>query len=150
MINKDLKDAAEKAARLDLNRVTGVPQTMAERLTDFTQGLRFVQTSTRRARTNVVLNSSSGSQTPPTTGSRETTPVSDLSRGYKPYIEKLKPPVFSGHVEDWPEFRSVWTELFSELPESVQVQHVKTNVPAADAKRIAGVKTMREVWERLE
>ena len=34
MINKDLLDAAEKVARLDLDRVTGVPTTMATSLTE--------------------------------------------------------------------------------------------------------------------
>ena len=150
MIKKDLKDAAEKVSRLDVLKVTGAPQTMAERLTEFTSRLRTVQGTLRRTRTTVVLGSSIGSNASLTTGSRETIPTADSHRGYKPYIEKLKPPVFSGRVEDWPEFRSVWTELFSDLPESVQVQHVKTNVPAADSRRIAGVKTMREVWERLE
>ena len=58
--------------------------------------------------------------------------------------------MFSGKVEDWPEFRRVWADLFAELPESVQVQHIRTKVPAADAKRIAGVKTLKEVWKRLE
>ena len=38
----------------------------------------------------------------------------------------------------------------AEFPESVQVQHLKTNIPEADAKRVAGVKTMDEMWRRLE
>ena len=53
-------------------------------------------------------------------------------------------------MEDWPEFQSVWRDLVSSLPESVQVQHIKKAIPVSDAKRIAGVKDMAEVWKRLE
>ena len=77
-------------------------------------------------------------------------PMPDGYRGYKPFLERLKPPTFSGKVEDWPEFRAVWQELLADMPESVQIQHIKTNLPANDSKRIAGIKTMREVWQRLE
>ena len=69
---------------------------------------------------------------------------------YKPYIERLKPPKFSGKIEDWPDFRSVWNDLIADYPESVQVQHLKENLPEVDAKRIAGVKSMAEIWRRLE
>ena len=69
--------------------------------------------------------------------------------GYKPFLERLKPPVFSGKIEDWSEFGSVWIDLLSDHPESVQVQHLKANIPAADAKRVVGVKTMVEMWPRL-
>ena len=86
MIKKDLKDAAEKVSRLDVLKVTGAPQTMAERLTEFTSRLRTVQGTLRRTRTTVVLGSSIGSNASLTTGSRETTPTADSHRGYKPYI----------------------------------------------------------------
>ena len=65
-------------------------------------------------------------------------------------MEKVKPPTFTGKVEDWPEFRSVWNDLCSDMPESIQVQQVKTHIPPADMKRVAAVKTMKEIWERLE
>ena len=78
------------------------------------------------------------------------TPATDSSRGYEPFIEKLKPPVFLGKVEDFTEFLSVWNELLAGLPKSVQVQHIKSNIPASDSKRIAGLKTMKEVWERIK
>ena len=38
----------------------------------------------------------------------------------------------------------------SNYPEGVQVQHLKANLPTADAKRIAGVNKMSEAWKRLE
>ena len=59
-------------------------------------------------------------------------------------------PTFSGKIEDWPEFRSVWKDLMVGYPESIQIQHMKTNLPANDAKRVAGVKSMDEMWRRLE
>ena len=57
-------------------------------------------------------------------------------------MEKVKPPTVTGKVEDWPEFRSVWNDLCSDMPESIQVQQVKTHIPTADAKRVAAVKTI--------
>ena len=53
-------------------------------------------------------------------------------------------------IEDWPEFRSMWKDLMVGYPESIQIQHMKTNLPANDAKSVAGVKTMDEMWRRLE
>ena len=44
----------------------------------------------------------------------------------------------------------MWKDLLSDYPESVQVQHMKANIPAPDAKRVVGVKTMEEMWRRLE
>ena len=44
----------------------------------------------------------------------------------------------------------MWKELLTEYPDSIHVQHIKENIPAADVKRIAGVKTMVEIWRRLE
>jgi hypothetical protein len=65
-------------------------------------------------------------------------------------LEQTQQPTFSGKVEDWPEFRSVWMELLAEHPESVQVQYLRKSIPANDARHIAGVKTMGEAWRRLE
>ena len=44
----------------------------------------------------------------------------------------------------------MWKDLLAELPESVQVQHIKSHLPATDIKRIVGIRSMSEVWERLE
>ena len=73
-----------------------------------------------------------------------------VSQGYKPFIKRLKPPTLLGKVEEWPEFRSVWKDLLTELPESVQVQHIESHLLATDIKRIVGIRSMSEVWERLE
>ena len=88
------------------------------------------------------------------TPSSDTRSTPDSTRhaatGLRPFIERLKPPTFSGKIEDWPEFRSVWTELLAEYPENVQVQHLREHIPETDKKRIVGVKTMGEIWRRLE
>ena len=70
-----------------------------------------------------------------------------VSQGYKPFIERLKPPTFLGKVEEWPEFLSVWKDLLTELPESVQVQHIESHLLATDIKRIVGIRSMSEVLE---
>ena len=67
----------------------------------------YVNSDLRRSRST-----SSGSDT-----SLHSTPTlvsATSSSGYKPYIERLKAPVFSGRVEDWPEFRCVWKQLLTE------------------------------------
>ena len=92
---------------------------------------------------------STSSATPSTVSLAAATDVPS-HRGYKPYMERLKAPSFSGKVQDWPEFRSIWKELLSDYPERVQVQHLRDNVPEADKRRIAGVTTMAEVWKRLD
>ena len=65
-------------------------------------------------------------------------------------MKKLEPATFSGRVEDWPEFRSVWQDLLADIPESVQVQHLKSSIREAVAKRVTGVKSVAEIWHRLE
>ena len=106
--------------------------------------LRSIQAELRKTRST-----SSGS-----TGGSASPVVSTLSAstttGYKPFMKRLEPPVFSGNIADWPEFRSIWKDLLADFPESIQVQHLKTSIPEADAKRVAGVKTMEEMWRRLE
>ena len=38
----------------------------------------------------------------------------------------------------------------SDLPDSIQIQHFKANIPAADQKRVSAIKTMKDMWARLE
>ena len=75
---------------------------MSGRLASYSDRIRAVQTDLRRARGSVNLSggSVSGSDVQALGGS--------VTQGYKPFIEKLKPPVFSGKVEEWPEFCRVW------------------------------------------
>ena len=143
-INSNLKEAGEKVARLDQKGVTGAAATLSGRLASYSDRIRAVQTDLRRARGSVTPSGGSVS------GSGVQTLGGSVTQGYKPFIEKLKPPVFSGKVEEWPEFRRVWQDLLSGLPDSVQLQHVKTNIPTVDSKRITRLKTKKEVWKSLE
>ena len=144
-MNVDLKEAAQKLASLDQAGTIGAAQKVSRLLTQFSDRLRSIRTEIRQAR-GTVTPSSNGS----VDGSATTVPSQSATQGYKPFIERLKPPTFSGKVEEWPEFRSVWKDLLAELPESVQIQHIKSHLLAADVKRIVGIGSMSEVWERLE
>ena len=137
------REAASKLARMDLSRRTNIMQSMENNIRTYKSRLRKILADLRRVRSSITPN-------PTEVDVRSLSTVTHSARSYKPYIERLKPPTFSGKVQDWPEFRSVWKDLLSDYPESVQVQHLKANVPEADAKRISGVKTMDEIWKRLE
>ena len=141
----DLKEAAQKLASLDQAGTIGAAQKTSQMLAQFSDRLRSIRTEIRRAKGAVTPSSSES-----VNGSATTTPAVTVSQGYKPFIERLKPPTFLGKVEEWPEFRSVWKDLLAELPEIVQVQHIKSHLPATDIKRIVGIRSMSEVWERLE
>ena len=71
---------------------------MSETLASYSDRIRVVQSDLRKAR---------GSLTPSSEGSVIAPMALSLTgsvSNYKPFIEKLKPPVFSGKLEDWPEF----------------------------------------------
>ena len=139
----DYVRAGEKLARLDLDRRTNVLDTLDGIVEAKLAKVRDILARLRRLR-------SGGSSTSSQQRSSSVTSGGSTSQSYKPYLERLKPPIFSGKVEDWPEFRSVWKDMLSSYPESVQVQHIKNNIPTSDARRVAGVKTMEEIWKRLE
>ena len=140
-ISGDYVRAGEKLARLDLDRRTDVLDTMDGVVDAKLAAVRDILAKLRRLRSGSASSQRSSSSV---------NLGGSSNQGYKPFLERLKPPVFTGKVEDWPEFRSVWLDMLSTYPESVQVQHVKANIPANDARRVAGVKTMAEIWRRLE
>ena len=140
-IKGEMTRAGEKLARLDLNRQTNILEFLDEAVDIRLAKLRGILASVRRARSASARSNQS---------SVSSVPSSAVNQNFRPYMEKLKVPVFSGKVEDFPEFRSVWRDMLSSHPESIQVQYIKGNVPAKDSRRIAGVKTMEEVWKRLE
>ena len=147
-IEEKYKEAGVLAARMDIGNSRNTLKVLDDNVHVYLGRLRQVRAEMRRAR-------STGTPTPDNRSSPGlvndgSTATVTPAAGYKPFLERLKPPTFSGKIEDWPEFRSVWKDLLSDYPESVQVQHLKSNIPAADAKRVIGVKTMKEMWERLE
>ena len=143
-IDVEFKDSAEKLARLDQGSTSTAIRSLKDSRSNFSDRLRVVQTTLRRASGSASAIVTERSVSNVSSGSTEST------TGYKPFIERIKPPTFSGKVEDWPEFRCMWKDLLVDLPDSIQVQHIKSHVPQIDAKRITGLKTMNEVWERLE
>ena len=150
-IDNKYVESVARIAELDPSGSSDAPKVMEENVRGFHSRLRQSMSSLRQAKSN---GSRSGSSTPPSISPSMLSASSSSARSgtqaYKPFLERLKPPVFSGKIEDWPEFRSVWKDLLADYPESVQVQHMKANIPAADAKRVVGVKTMDEMWRRLE
>ena len=75
-------------------------------------------------------------------------PESDMQLGQ--YLEPLKPPMFSGRLEDWCEFCSIWKNLFVEVPEKIQVHYFKKSIPPKDLKHVKGVMSMKDLWARLD
>ena len=138
-VRKDFKEAGENLARLDVGNSMNVVNILTSNTRVYLERIRALQGQVRRAR-------STGAPEP----LERMSSVTSVSSGYKPYMKRLEPPTFSGKVEDWPEFRSIWKELLSDYPDSIQVNHMKANIPVADAKRVGGVKTMAEMWTRLE
>ena len=145
-IDTNLKEAVEKVKRLGHKRNTCVDQVFKEKIPAFRTSLRDILAGLRRA----------ASQTPSREGSVCGLPVHDASistsgvNGYKPYIEKLKLPTFSGKIEEWPEFRAVFVDMMTNVPESARIQYLKSNLPAKDVQQISGLTTMKDAWERLE
>ena len=145
------REAGGKVVRMDIGRKCDAMRIMEENIATYQGCLRQIQMDIRRARASGTPSTHGSNDTPVhTSNGSSCTPVPTSNAGFKPYMERLKPPTFSGKVEDWPEFRSVWKDLLSSYPDSIQVQHVKANLPAADARLIAGVNNMAEVWKRLE
>ena len=112
-IEVNYRDAGNKAARMDLIQSTNASRVMEDNIRSYQGRVRQILADLRRARSST-----------PSTGSvaRSTsTPPHEISAtGYKPYIERIKPPVFLGRVEDWPQFRSVWKDLLGNLPDSIK------------------------------
>ena len=109
------RDAAGKVARMNLGNITNATRVLEDNVKDYHGRIRQAMADLRRVRSSTPI-SGTGHHTPPTISS---VTGGSTSAGYKPYMERLKPPVFSGRVEDWPEFRSVWKDLLSGYPDSI-------------------------------
>ena len=73
----------------------------------------------------------------------------DPDQSLAPYIQRLQPPVFSGNMEDWSQFRFEWENLFTNVPDIIQLQYLKSCIPSSDARRVKGIRTMKEFWEKF-
>ena len=125
-IRNEYKEAGEKLAKLDTGRTMNTVALLTSNTKLYLDRIRALQLALRRARSTVT----------PDDSVLSTPVVGHVTSGYKPFIKKLEPPTFSGKIEDWPEFRCFWKDLLQDLPDSIQVQHFKTNIPSADAKAI--------------
>ena len=142
-IDVQYRDAGGKVARMDLGRTTNAIKILEDNVRSYHDRLRQVRADLRRAR-SATPSSEVVHRSSPTVSASGISGTSNT--GYKPFLEKLKAPTFSGKIEDWPEFRSVWKDLMNGYPESIQIQHLKSNLPATDAKRVAGVKNMDRIF----
>ena len=138
-IVEDFKGEIEDLAKLEADHYTDWIAEMNYKQKKFSEQIWVIQLEITKAR-NLLAQSSIGDSV---TGSRGNN--SDLAA----YIEPLKPPVFSGDVDDWIEFRTAWNSLLGELPELVQIQYLKTCLPHSDIKRIVGLRSIKAMWERL-
>ena len=149
-VKGEYREAGEKCARLDESDESNVTNALQGNSKNFLDRIRALQGDIRRARSSTPSSLSSGSTPPLARDSPQPSFTPSADRTYRPFMKKLEPPVFSGKIEDWPEFRAVWQELLVDHPESVQIQHFRANIPATDAKRVTGVKSMAEMWRRME
>ena len=69
---------------------------------------------------------------------------------YSPCIEPLKPPKYSGKVEDWINFCCSWQDLMSDIPQNIQIYHLRESLPESIATRVRGLKSIQEIWNRLD
>ena len=73
----------------------------------------------------------------------------------QPYVDYRNLPrlgvlVFSGKIEEWPEFCRDWKARYGNLKDDVQIQYLKPALPTKDQSKISGVSTMAESSKRLE
>ena len=96
-VTGDLRRATERFVRLDTEKRTGAADDMTTKMNGFMDRLRAVRTEIRKARVaDTPLESLGGDSAAVTSG--------DSSRGYRPFVERLKPPTFFGKVKEWPDF----------------------------------------------
>ena len=149
-IDTNLKEAVEKVKRLGNNRSTTVDDVFKVKIPAFKTSLRDILASLRRAASHTSSAASDLSREDSISGCTPSISSGNTTNVFKPYVEKLKLPSFSGKIEEWPEFRSVFVDMMANVPESAQIQYLKSNLPSKDVKQISGLTTMREAWERLE
>ena len=82
----------------------------------------------------------------------QTVRVQESSFRPRSYLERSKLPVFSGKVEEFPEFRKQFQELIKDegIPEAVLLSKLKTAVPAEGRELLVGVETMQAAWASLQ
>ena len=149
-IDKNLMDAVDKVKRLDTKSITNVKAVFENTIPGFRISLRNLFARLRKSTPGInSVSPNTGSPTESVSG-LDSRSQNSTNTGFKPYIEKLKLPTFSGKLEEWPEFRAIFVDMMENVPESAKLQYLRANIPAKDVSQIAGLTTLAEAWERLE
>ena len=92
-VDMDYREAAGKVARMDPGNTTNAMRILEDNVRAYHDRLRHVLVDMRRSR-SLTSGSDTGLRSTPTLVSTTS------SSSYKPYMERLKAPLFSGRVED--------------------------------------------------
>ena len=151
-IDINLKEAIDKVKRLDPSSSSNAKAVFEKTTPGFRVSLRNLLAKLRKSGSRTPTDSlDTGTRSPGVSISGlDNRFQSTSATGFKPYIEKLKIPTFSGKLEEWPEFRATFVDMMENVPESAKLQYLKSNLPAKDVSQISGLTTLAEAWERLE
>ena len=116
---------------------------------DLAKHLDYLETGVASLRTHLDAKEDSLEDEPTTRTARDK-PV-EVSR-FRSYLERSKLPVFSGQVEEFPEFRKQFQELVrnEDIPEAVLLSKLKASVPAEGKELLVGVEIMSQAWSNLQ
>ena len=67
------------------------------------------------------------------------------------FLERTKLPIFSGKVEEWPDFAKQWKELTKDegFPDVIALSKLRDCIPMEGKELLVGVESLTEAWERL-
>ena len=85
--------------------------------------------------------------------SDQSTRSAETSSQYRAgFIEKAKIPVFSGRLEDYPDFKDQFRDLTQNCghPPSALLQQLRDKVPSEAKTELVGAKSLEEAWESLD
>ena len=140
----------DKVKRLDTNSTTNAKTVFDKTIPGFRVSLRNLLARIRKSGTGAPADSVSNSSPAGSVSGLDNRSQASNNTGFKPYIEKLKLPTFSGKLEEWPEFRAIFVDMMENVRGSAKLQYLRANIPAKDVSQIAGLTTLAEAWERLE
>ena len=89
------RDPAEKAARTDMSRTTNTARDIEENIFQYKLWLRQILADLKHAHSGTP---GSNARSSPSLNTGFTVPTTRT--GYKPFMERLKPPTCTGRVED--------------------------------------------------
>ena len=99
-IDRNLKDAVDKVKRLDTNSTTNAKTVFDKTIPGFRVSLRNLLARIRKSGTGAPADSVSNSSPAGSVSGLDNRSQASNNTGFKPYIEKLKLPTFSGKLEE--------------------------------------------------